>query len=231
MIPGFDLAQFTHTAGPLAAILLVGFIIFAESGLLIGFFLPGDSILFTLGFLLQSMGDLGLGISVHLVFIFLFICAALGDNTGYAFGRKVGPHVFNKPNSLLFKRENVQKAQDFYDKHGKKTIILARFIPIVRTFVPVVAGVGKMEYKTFFIYNLIGAGLWTGLVIYLGYFLGAGLTRVGIDVDAILLPIVLLIIVISVSPAIYAILKDKNRRKTILNTIKLQFKKITKRKK
>lgn len=230
MIPGFDLAQFTSTAGPLAAILLVGFIIFAESGLLVGFFLPGDSIIFTLGFLLQSMDSIGFGINIHIVFLFLFICAAIGDNTGYAFGNRVGPHIFNKPNSLLFKKENVKRAQDFYDKHGKKTIILARFVPIVRTFVPVVAGVGKMEYKTFFTFNLIGAGLWTGVVLYLGYFLGAWLTSIGVDVDAILLPIVLAIVLISVSPALYAVLKDKKRRKTIWDTTKTQLKKIIKRK-
>lgn len=231
MIPGFDLAQFTQTAGPLAAILLVGFIIFAESGLLIGFFLPGDSILFTLGFLLQGMGSIGFGINIHMVVLFLFIAAALGDNTGYAFGKKVGPHIFNKPNSLLFKRENVQKAQDFYDKHGKKTIILARFVPIVRTFVPVVAGVAKMEYKTFFMFNLIGAALWTGLVAYLGYFLGAWLTSIGVDVDSILLPIVLVIIVVSALPAVYSVLKEKSQRQAIYNMIKLQFQKITKNKK
>lgn len=230
MIPGFDLAQFTSTAGPLAAILLVGFIIFAESGLLVGFFLPGDSIIFTLGFLLQSMDSIGFGINIHIVFLFLFICAAIGDNTGYAFGNRVGPHIFNKPNSLLFKKENVKRAQDFYDKHGKKTIILARFVPIVRTFVPVVAGVGKMEYKTFFTFNLIGAGLWTGVVLYLGYFLGAWLTSIGVDVDAILLPIVLAIVLISVSPALYAVLKDKKRRETIWDTTKTQLKKIIKRK-
>ncbi len=230
MIPGFDLAQFTSTAGPLAAILLVGFIIFAESGLLVGFFLPGDSIIFTLGFLLQSIDSIGFGINIHIVFLFLFICAAIGDNTGYAFGNRVGPHIFNKPNSLLFKKENVKRAQDFYDKHGKKTIILARFVPIVRTFVPVVAGVGKMEYKTFFTFNLIGAGLWTGVVLYLGYFLGAWLTSIGVDVDAILLPIVLAIVLISVSPALYAVLKDKKRRETIWDTTKTQLKKIIKRK-
>ena len=230
MIPGFDLVQFTHTAGPIAAILLVAFIIFAESGLLIGFFLPGDSILFTLGFLLQSMGTIQFGLNINSVVLLLFIAAVAGDSVGYLTGRRVGPYLFNRPNSLLFKKENVEKAQKFYEKHGGKTILLARFVPVVRTFVPIVAGVGKMKYKTFITFNLIGGALWTAGVAYGGYFLGAWLTSLGIEVDTVLLPIVILILLASVSPAIIHILRNENQRKAIWHGTKKQCKKLLRRK-
>jgi len=229
MIPGFDLINFAQTAGPIAALLIVALIIFAESGLLIGFFLPGDSILFTLGFLIQGTSSFKLNISIYLVIAILFIAAAIGDNTGYTFGKKIGPKLFKRPNSLLFKQENVQRAQDFYNKHGGKTIILARFIPIVRTFVPLIAGIAKMSHKTFFIFNIIGAFLWTTGVTMLGYFLGAVLGKMGVDVDTILLPIVALILIVSVAPALYQLLKDKKQRQAIWTATKLEFQKITKK--
>lgn len=230
MIPGFDLIEFAQTAGPLAALLLVIFIIFAENGLLIGFFLPGDSILFTLGVLLQGTKSIKLDFDVNLVILLLFIAATIGSSVGYAFGKKIGPRLFKKPDSLLFKQENVQKAQDFYDKYGGKTIIFARFIPIVRTFVPLIAGIAKMEYKTFIIFNLIGGALWTCGVTYLGYFMGAWLTSVGVDVDTVLLPIIAIILIASISPAVYEVLKDKKQRRAIVIAIRSQWNKIIKRK-
>ncbi len=230
MIPGFDLVHFFQTAGPITAIIVVAAIIFAESGLFIGFFLPGDSILFTLGFLLQGMGNIGFGLNIHSVVILLFLAAVLGDNVGYMTGRKVGPHLFKRPNSLLFRQENVQKAQDFYEQHGGKTILIARFIPVVRTFVPIVAGVAKMEYKTFLIFNLLGGALWTAGVAYLGYFLGAWLTSMGIQIDTVLLPIVAVILLASVSPGIYHLLKDKKQRQSTWNYIKKIYRHIIKRK-
>lgn len=227
MIPGFDLVQFAQSAGMLAAILVVAIVIFSESGLLIGFFLPGDSILFTLGILMQTVdGNLGFGLNIHLVVIFLFIAAALGDNVGYEFGKKVGPHIFKRPNSLLFKQENIQKAQAFYEKYGSKTIVLARFVPIVRTFAPIVAGVGKMKHSTFIIFNLIGAALWTSLIVYGGYFLGAWLTSIGVNVDAILLPIVFVIIIVSAIPALYQVLKTQEQRAAVWASLKSLPKKI-----
>lgn len=229
MIPGFDLSSFAQTAGPLAALLVVAGIIFAESGLLIGFFLPGDSLLFTLGFLIQGTDSFRLDLNIHLAIIVLFIAAAIGDNTGYAFGRRVGPKLFKKPDSLLFRHENIQKAQDFYEKHGVKTIIIARFIPIIRTFAPLVAGIGKMHYKTFVIFNLVGAFLWAGGVTYVGYFLGGLLTKMGIDIDTILLPIVALILFVSIAPAAYHLLKTKQQRQAIWTAIKHNFNKSTKR--
>lgn len=226
MIPGFDLVQFAQTAGPVAALIIVAAIIFAESGLLIGFFFPGDSILFTLGFLVQGSSSFKLDININLVVLVLFIAAVLGNNVGYVFGRKVGPRLFKRPNSLLFRQENVKKAQDFYDKFGGKTIILSRFIPIVRTFVPLIAGVAKMEFKTFLLFNIIGGFLWTVGVTYLGYFLGYYLHKMGVEVDTVLLPIIALILILSVSPALYQLLKSKQKRTAIWNITKLQINKI-----
>jgi membrane-associated protein len=143
-------------------------IIFAESGLLIGFFLPGDSLLFTAG-LLASQGKLNLAAVV----VGCFIAAVVGDQVGYWFGKKVGPSLFDRPKSRLFDPKNVLKAHLFFERYGAKTIVLARFVPIVRTFAPVVAGVGTMRYRTFVTYNLIGALLWGAGVTTLGYFLGS----------------------------------------------------------
>jgi len=227
MIPGFDLIQFSQTAMPIVVVLIVAAIVFAESGLLIGFFLPGDSILFTLGFLIQGTNTFRLDINILLVICILFAAAVIGDNTGYTFGKKIGPRLFKRPNSILFKQKNVQKAQDFYDQHGGKTIIIARFIPIVRTFVPLIAGIGKMDHKTFFLFNMIGAFLWTVGITMLGYFLGAALGKMGVDIDTILLPIVFVILIASISPALYHLLKDKKQRQVIWAATKLQFHKVT----
>jgi membrane-associated protein len=153
-------------------LLLFG-IIFAESGLLIGFFLPGDSLLFIAG--LASAAPFGkndVQLNIWIVLVGVFIAAVAGDQVGYLFGNKVGPSIFKRPNSRLFKHENVEKAQAFFDKHGPKAIVLARFVPIVRTFVPVVAGVGRMHYSTFLRYNILGGFLWGVGVTLLGYFLG-----------------------------------------------------------
>ncbi len=231
MIPGFDLIQFAQTAGPIAAFLIVVAIIFAENGLLIGFFFPGDSILFTIGFLVQGTSTVRLNLNIHLVVFVLFLAGVLGANVGYLFGKKLGPRLFKRPNSILFRQENVQKAQDFYDKHGGKTIILARFIPVVRTFVPLIAGVANMKYKTFMIFNIIGGLLWVAGITYFGYILGSVLRGFGIDIDTILLPIIALILIVSISPALYHFLKDKKQRQVIWAATKLEWRKIIERKK
>ena len=178
----------------------VVFIIFAESGLFFGFFLPGDSLLFTAG-ILSSQGI----VSIWLLLILCSIAAIAGDNVGYAFGKKTGPLLFKKDDSFFFKKKHVETAKIFYEKNGKKTIILARFIPIVRTFAPIIAGVANMDYKTFFRYNLIGGFVWTWGIILAGYTLG----KVIPNVDKYLLPIILLIIVISFIPAVVEFLKHK----------------------
>jgi membrane-associated protein len=228
MIPGFDLIQFAQTTGSITAIIVVAIIIFAENGLLIGFFLPGDSILFTVGFLISGTKNFSLDINLLVAILILFVAATVGSSVGYLFGRKIGPGLFNRPNSRLFKQENVKKAQDFYGKHGGKTIIIARFIPIVRTFVPLIAGITRMKYKTFMVFNLIGGAVWIGGVVYLGFFLGEQLTRAGLDIDSVLLPIVALILVVSILPGIYHLLKDKKQRQAIWNSTKIELKKVFK---
>ena len=144
-------------------------IVFVESGLLVGFFLPGDSLLFTAGLL--SANDVLPDLWVLLVTI--PIAAIAGDQVGYAIGRKAGPSIFNRPESRFFHKENVARAQEFFDRHGPRTIVLARFVPIVRTIAPFVAGMGVMTYSRFMFFNLIGAVLWVGLLIPAGYFFGS----------------------------------------------------------
>lgn len=217
-IPGLDLIELITWAGVIG----VATIVFAESGLLIGFFLPGDSLLFTAGFLTHQ-GILN--INIHLFVAILFVAAAAGDSVGYMFGNRVGRKIFRKPDSLLFKKENITHAEKFYEKHGPKTIIIARFIPIVRTFAPVVAGIGKMHYRTFIIFNLIGALLWAVGVTYLGYYAGAWFTSIGLDIDQVLLPVVAIIILISVLPPLIHILKDADRRQAIKNGAKDEYRK------
>jgi membrane-associated protein len=221
MLPGFNLSSFAATAGPWAAIFVVALLVFAESGLFIGFFLPGDSVLFTVGFLIQEGAHFHFNIVVAI--LIFFIAAVLGDSIGYIFGRKVGPRIFVRNNSLLFRKENIQKAESFYKKYGGKAIILARFIPVVRTFAPIVAGVGTMTYKTFIVFNLIGAFLWAAGVTTIGYFLGSLLTKIGIKVDDVLLPIIVIIVLISVGPALYHLLKDKKQRALLWEATKQQF--------
>ena len=193
---GIDLISLIKTAGYLGLF----FIVFAESGLFIGFFLPGDSLLFTAGFL-ASQGYLNIWILAPL----MFVGAVLGDNLGYAFGAKVGPSLFNKEDSLLFHKDHLIKANNFYAKHGPKTIVMARFLPIVRTFAPILAGVGKMEYKTFFFYNILGGALWSLGITWLGYILGSIVP----DIDKYLLPIIAGIIFVSFLPTVYHVIKNR----------------------
>ena len=178
-------------------------IIFAESGVLAGFFLPGDSLLFTAG-LLASRGDLNLVI----ILVGCFLAAVLGDQFGYFFGRRVGPALFRRPNSRLFHQRNVDRARAFFEEHGPKTIVLARFIPVVRTFTPVLAGVGRMEYRTFVAFNVLGGFLWAVGVTLLGYALGESIP----DIDRYLVPIVGVIILLSFIPVARELLKARRRR-------------------
>lgn len=186
-------------------------IIFAESGLLIGFFLPGDSLLFTAGFL-ASQGVF----NIALLCIITFIAAVVGDNVGYQFGKKAGPKIFNKQDSLLFSMDNIERSEKFYKKHGGKAIILSRFIPVVRTFAPIIAGVGKMKFIIFFAYNIVGALIWAVGVTLAGYYLGQSIP----EIDTYLIPITLIIIILTSAPSIYHILKDQERRATIIRHLK-----------
>jgi membrane-associated protein len=160
---GFNIEHLIETAGYIGLFA----IIFAESGLFFGFFLPGDSLLLTAG-LLAWKGHLDLNVLLPL----LFVAAVLGDNVGYWFGKKVGPPLFNREASLLFRRKNLLAAEAFYAKHGGKAIVLARFAPFIRTFVPIVAGAVQMEYRRFFLFNVLGGFLWTIGLTLLGYTIG-----------------------------------------------------------
>ncbi|MBI2975313.1 MAG: DedA family protein [Chloroflexi bacterium] len=168
-------------------------IVFAESGLFFGFFLPGDSLLLTAG-LFAFKGELNIWVVLPLV----FVAAVLGDNVGYWFGRKTGPPLFNRENSLLFKRKNLLAAKAFYDKHGGKTIILARFMPFIRTFAPIVAGAVEMDYRRFMFFNTVGGLLWGIGVTVAGYWLGSLFAPEVLD--KYFLVIVIAVIVISVMP-------------------------------
>ncbi|WP_019547802.1 DedA family protein [Streptomyces sulphureus] len=164
-------------------------IVFAESGLLIGFFLPGDSLLFTTGLLVAT--DQYLHFPLWLVCLLIVIAAVVGDQVGYLFGRKVGPALFKRPDSKLFKQENVEKAHAFFEKHGPKSLVLARFVPVVRTFTPIIAGVSRMRYRSFVTFNIIGGVLWGAGVTLLGAALGQ-IEAVRENIEMMLVGIVLL---------------------------------------
>lgn len=188
------------------------FVIYAESGLLFGFLFPGDSLLFTAGFLFQQ-GILpgSLPISVHLFAFLLFLAAALGQSTGYIFGKKVGRKLFDRPNTRLFRKENLERTEAFYEKYGPLAITLACYVPFVRTFVPIVAGISKMTYRQFLPFNILGAFTWTYIFTYLGYFAGKVLHDMGINIEIA----ALIIIFLSISPMLYHLLKDGKRRRAL----------------
>jgi len=177
-------------------------IVFAESGLFFGFFLPGDSLLFTAGFL-ASQGYL----NIWILLAVLFVAAVLGDNVGYTFGRKVGHKIFSRTDSIFFHKDNLVRAEKFYEKYGSMTIIIARFVPIVRTFAPIVAGIGKMSYKVFFLYNLIGGLLWVLSMTFAGYLL----VKIIPDIESHLTLVVGIIIILSILPPIFHFIKEKRK--------------------
>ncbi|MEU1305062.1 DedA family protein [Streptomyces shenzhenensis] len=180
-------------------------IVFAESGLLIGFFLPGDSLLFTAGLLITS-GQLDFPLWGAIALI--CVAAILGDQAGYMFGKKVGPSLFSRPDSRLFKQENVTKAHEFFEKYGPKSLVLARFVPIVRTFTPIIAGVSGMKYRSFLLFNVVGGVLWGAGVTLLGSWLG-NIDFVNQHIEMILILIVLL----SVVPIIIEFLRARSKNK------------------
>ena len=192
--------------GPFVSYIALFSVIFAESGLLVGFFLPGDSLLFTSGFLASQNF-----MNIYILAPLCFVAAVLGDSVGYAFGHRVGKKLFQREDSIIFHKDNLIKAREFYEKHGKKTIIIARFLPVVRTFAPIVAGMGDMHYPTFLAFNIIGAVLWALGLTLAGFFLGNLIP----DIDKFLLPIVGAIIIVSIAPTAYHILKDAENRKKI----------------
>ena len=197
---GFDLEMLLRTVGYLGLFAIV----FAETGLLVGFFLPGDSLLFTAGFL-ASQGHFNIAIIV----LGCFVAAVVGDSVGYSIGQRFGPQLFTKPESKYFKPDHLRKSEAFFAEHGGKSVILARFIPIVRTFTPVVAGMSSLRYSAFVVYNVVGALLWAVGVPLSGYFLGQLVPAE--QAEKVMIAVVLLILVVSIVPAALKIWKEARR--------------------
>jgi membrane-associated protein len=184
------------------------FIVFAETGLAVGFFLPGDSLLVVAG-LFAATGKLNLAILLST----LFLAAVLGDGVGYYTGARLGPRLFKRQKSLLFRPSHLQKAQSFYEKYGGKTIVIARFVPIVRTFAPIVAGAAKMPYRNFVLYNVAGGLLWVSTMILSGYFLGNILkSKFGINLDEHIEWVVIVVVLLSLMPPFVEYLKSRREK-------------------
>jgi membrane-associated protein len=184
-------------------------IVFAETGLAIGFFLPGDSLLVVAG-LFAAAGKLNLWIMM----VTLFVAAVVGDAVGYYSGKKVGQAIFTRPKSRFFNPKHLKRAHEFYERHGGKTIILARFVPIVRTFAPIVAGAADMRYRDFFVYNVVGGFLWVTSMLLTGYFLGEAVERVfGIKLEDHIEKVVVIVVFLSILPIIHEYLKEKYKTK------------------
>lgn len=206
MLPGVDLNHFISTVG----ILGVMAIVFAETGLLVGFFLPGDSLLFTAG-LLASRGVM----DIKFLAAGAFIAAVLGNSTGYAIGHRFGRTLFTRPESRFFKPKHVAQAEAFFEKHGGKAVTLAQFTPIIRTFVPVISGVGAMKFPRFIAYNVAGALIWAAGVTLAGYWLGNTIP----NIDKYLLPILAVIIIVSLLPsALHVYRENGDQIKTMVRT-------------
>lgn len=178
-------------------------IVFAETGLMVGFFLPGDSLLVTAG-VFAAAGHL----DVYSMLILVSLCAVVGDQLGYFIGQKTGPALFTREDSLLFKRSHILRAQAFYEKYGAKTIVIARFVPVVRTFAPVVAGVGQMQYRRFVRYNVFGGVLWVASMILTGYLIGTAVP----DINKHIHVVIAVVIFLSILPAIIEVMRSRRRK-------------------
>lgn len=214
----FDVEHIIQAWGLLAIVLIV----FIESGLLVGFFLPGDTLLFGAG-LAASQGQF----SIFWLITLVIIAAVAGDNVGYGIGRRLGPRLFKKKDSILFRHEHLARAEKFYKRHGGKTIILARFTPIVRTFAPVVAGASKMPRARFFSFNIIGGVAWGAGMPLLGYWVGNKIPGLDKYIEIVLLGVV----VVSIALGLFHILKDKDTRIKVWQKIKLGLQNIALNKK
>ena len=215
MLPGIDIIEFIRAVGVLGVMA----IIFAESGLLLGFFLPGDTLLFSAGFL-ATKGVFG--VDVYALVLYLVVAAILGEAVGYWFGRKIGHRIFSRKGSLMFQPENLERAEAFYEKYGPITILLARFVPVVRTFVPIVAGAAKMNQRVFTLFNIIGAALWVSLVTLVGYFAGGYLQARGINIDRLILPVVGAVTLITASSPLFHILREPGSRDKFLRALRVR---------
>lgn len=192
-------------------LVLIAFMVFAESGLLFGFFLPGDTLLIA-GGILAAGGAFNL---IELIAV-VVISAILGGIVGYIIGLQAGPKLFVKKDGIIFRREYVEKSEDFYERHGGKTIMLARFIPIIRTFAPVVAGIGKMNLGKFMFFNIVGSSIWAVGVTVLAYYFGQRIP----NLDKYIMPLVIAATVFTFSPTVYHIFKDPNTRKKLVDKFK-----------
>jgi len=199
-----------------AGLWLIALIIFAESGLLIGFFLPGDTLLIAAG-VMAATGAL----PIEWTIVVIALAAIIGDNVGYTIGQYSGKRLFHKKDGILFRHEYVERAQAFYEKHGGKTIIIARFVPIVRTFAPMVAGIGKMPRGRFFLFNVVGGVIWAVSLPLLGYWVGSKIPQIGDYLEYAIVFVVLA----SLTPAIWHIASSKKSRDMIAKNVKHFFKK------
>lgn len=196
---GLDFTELVRSGG----LVMLALIIFAESGMMVGFFFPGDTLLFSAG-ILAAAGQLPIGLTIAVI----AGAAILGDNIGYHIGKHLGPRLFKKEDGLIFRHDYIMRAEKFYEKYGTKTMLIAHFIPIVRTFAPVTAGAGKMNYRQFFIYDAIGDIAWAASITLLGYFVGSKIP----GIEKMIEPVLILIIVISLGPTIYHMFKDPKYR-------------------
>ncbi len=207
---GINITAFLQTTGLLGVIAIV----FAESGLFIGFFLPGDSLLFTAGFLASQHV-----FSIWLLMIGCAVAAIVGDSTGYAFGNRVGKKIFTRDDSFFFRKDHLYRAKVFYEHYGAKTIVFARFVPVVRTFAPIVAGAGEMDYGTFLFYNVLGGCVWAIGATGLGYVLGSIVP----NIDHYFFPILLFVIILSFLPPVIHVLRNKDERRMVWDWMKRLF--------
>lgn len=185
-------------------LLVIALIVYAESGMMVGFFLPGDTLLLSAGVLAAS-GQF----SIELTVMVIALAAVLGDNTGYIIGKTAGKRLFRKKDGLIFRQEYVQRAEKFYEKHGAKTLLIAHYVPIVRSFAPLVAGIGRMNRAKFFVYDLIGASSWAVIITLLGYWFGSRIP----DLDKYILPVILAVMALSFGPPIWHIIRDPKTRR------------------
>ncbi|MBZ5495413.1 MAG: VTT domain-containing protein [Acidobacteriia bacterium] len=185
---------------------LVCIIIFSETGLFVGFFLPGDSLLVTAG-IFAAMGHLNLPLLLTTV----SLCAIAGDQVGYWIGRRAGATLYRREDSFFFRRKHLQRAHDFYEKYGGKTIVLARFVPIVRTFAPAVAGAANMKYRRFVTYNVVGGVLWVWSMLLAGFFLSSAIP----DVDRHIHMVIVIVVFLSVLPAVIEVLRNRGRKRAV----------------
>ena len=199
-----DVTHFLESSGILIGLLAIGLIVFAETGLLVGFFLPGDTLLLSAG-VFAAQGKLPLGWAI----LVIILASIAGNVAGYQIGKRGGKRLFKKSEGVLFRAEYITRAEAFYQVHGNKMILLARFVPIVRTFAAVVAGVGRMEFRQFMIYNVLGGIFWGGGITLLGYFFGSRIP----NIENYVLPVVLLATIASFGPAVYHLIKSYLERK------------------